>query len=135
MPDARAVDVGPFAELFDGGGLVVHVHLAELEIGFGQVFLAAARRPPAVELPDEIAELGELGFGAGGLVGIAVPVRRAAVDLDVERIFLVGIEVGRLEQDAVDIGLAVGRFELDEFGLLEAELLDLVDVGRGQRSG
>lgn len=59
--------------------------------------------------------------------------RRPAIDLDIKRIFFIGIEIGWFEENVVNVGLTVGRLQFHELRLLEAEFLDPVDVRRGQR--
>jgi hypothetical protein len=134
-PYAGAVEVDPrivVRELFDGGDLVrecVIAHIAEpvaLETG------RAERRADAVDRHHDEAQLGQR---------LIVIVRRqeaesqqradqrARIDIVDDRIFLMRIEVGRLEQQAVEIRFAVARLDDDWLGRLPADGAQAGDIG------
>ena len=127
---ARRVHVRALVELAHQLRLVVDVGAAELQVGGRLERLAAPGRAAVVDLGDEDAQarLRLLRAEARRDRGD----ERTAVGVDHQRIPARRIEPRGLVEDAVELGLAVGRHEAKELGRGHALLGVRIGCGRGE---
>ena len=130
--DAAAVYVGQRLEELDAFHLVLALLDAEVAEGAVLKLQAAVRTAAVVHGEEDVAFVGHVEVPAAGGV---VPVvdnqlgMRAAIDIDNGGIFLRRVEVGRLDEAVVEIGLAVGRLEGTRFHAGHLETLERIGGG------
>ena len=130
--DARGVDVRACCrEMLHRGGLIIGVGLTELQVRAAFKGLSATRCSAIVDDDQDESE-------RGARIARIEPIgdqtnRRAAVGVDDDGIFLLGIKRGRKRNAAIEFGFPVGSFAGEEFGRRQAVRLEALDAAFGKR--
>ena len=116
--DALFIDIGQRLKVFDSFHLVLHFNLSKLAESSLLEIPAAVFRASVVDDEHQIAFRGHIRLPATTHImpgGIDTMGMRTSIDIDDGRVFLLGIEVDRLDNAIVEVGLAVGSLQRSTF--------------------